>query len=262
MKIKKFHLIIELLIIIVIIVPGCIEKKPNYEYIDPGDWRVETPSIYNDKIVWEDFRNEKSNGDIYLYDLSKKEEYSIIEDNIEQTDIKIYNDKIIWRDGIVNIKMYDLNTKNIKQLSTKFWSYNPEIYDNKIIWRQDNKNGSLNIILYDVKTNKEKLIANNGSTPDIWKNLIVWNDFRNSKLSGSGIPQTMDIYLYDLSLNNEIPISTYHSFKIHPRIYENTIIWADSNDIEKWEWCDRLDFILLDGNHNAKTILHEMDLYV
>ena len=40
----------------------------------------------------------------------------------------------------------------------------------------------------------------------------------------------------------------------------NTIIWADSNDIKKWEWCDRLDFILLDGNHNVKSILHEMDL--
>ena len=40
----------------------------------------------------------------------------------------------------------------------------------------------------------------------------------------------------------------------------NTIIWADSNDIEKWTWCDRLSFILLDGNHNVKTIIHEMDI--
>lgn len=40
----------------------------------------------------------------------------------------------------------------------------------------------------------------------------------------------------------------------------NTIIWADSNDIEEWKWCDRLDFILLDGNHNVQSILHEMEI--
>ncbi len=40
----------------------------------------------------------------------------------------------------------------------------------------------------------------------------------------------------------------------------NTIICADSNDIEKWKWCDRLSFVLLDGNHNVRTIRHEMDM--
>ena len=38
----------------------------------------------------------------------------------------------------------------------------------------------------------------------------------------------------------------------------STIIWADSNDIEKWEWSTYLDFMLLDGNHNVRTVLHEM----
>ena len=40
----------------------------------------------------------------------------------------------------------------------------------------------------------------------------------------------------------------------------NTIIWADSNDIKEWKWNRPLDFILLDGNHNVITILHEMNL--
>jgi hypothetical protein len=40
----------------------------------------------------------------------------------------------------------------------------------------------------------------------------------------------------------------------------NTIILADSNDIEKWEWSDRIDFALLDGNHNPRTIMHEVEI--
>lgn len=40
----------------------------------------------------------------------------------------------------------------------------------------------------------------------------------------------------------------------------NTIICADSNDIKEWKWSTYLNFILLDGNHNTKTIRHEMDI--
>jgi len=40
----------------------------------------------------------------------------------------------------------------------------------------------------------------------------------------------------------------------------NTIIWADSNDIERWRWTQPLNFVLLDGNHNLRTIRHEVSI--
>jgi len=236
MKIQKFPLIIGLLIIIVIIISGCVEKKQRFEYIDPGDWGIEKPSIYKDKIVWEDYRNDKSNADIYLYELSKNKEYPIIIDNIWQKKVGIYDNKIVWQDGATLIKIYDLINNNIQEIPTKNYNYNPKIYKDNIVWMYDSLNGSYNIKFYNIQANDEKLIANNGSAPDIWSNYIVWIDFRNSKLSESGIPQTTDIYLYDLISNQEILISNYKSIKIHPRIYENTIIWADKRNAKSGDF--------------------------
>lgn len=225
---KKNSIRLSFIFILLIILSGCIELKPKYNSYDPGDWMVSEPSIYDDKIVWQDFRNDNSEGDIYLYDLSEEREYPIIEDDVEQTDITIFNDKIIWRENYVHIKMYDLTNKNIIELSPESHKYNPEIYENKVIWRQYFPNGSYWIILYDIETNKELLIANNGSTPDIWDNYIVWIVI--SEVSEFEDDWTTSIYLYDINSNEEMLISNYDSLKFHPRIHKDKIIWVDNRN--------------------------------
>jgi len=74
------------------------------------------PSIYGDKIVYEDYRN--GNSDIYMYDLSSNTEKRITTDNNEQYNPAIYGDKIVWQDyrnGNWDIYMKDLSENLLPQ---------------------------------------------------------------------------------------------------------------------------------------------------
>jgi Uncharacterized conserved protein len=54
------------------------------------------PSIYGDKIVWQDNRN--GNWDIYMYDLTLGLERQLTTDTGNQTDPSIYDNKVVWTD--------------------------------------------------------------------------------------------------------------------------------------------------------------------
>ena len=54
------------------------------------------PRIYEDKIVWEDYRNE--DWDIYMYDLTTNKEMPICTVKGEQASPDIYENRIVWHD--------------------------------------------------------------------------------------------------------------------------------------------------------------------
>ncbi|MEM3074576.1 MAG: hypothetical protein QW727_01385 [Candidatus Pacearchaeota archaeon] len=67
------------------------------------------PSIYENKIVWTDYRNR--NLDIYMYDISTKKETRITTNPSNQSFPSIYGNKIVWideRNGKADIYMYEL----------------------------------------------------------------------------------------------------------------------------------------------------------
>ena len=69
------------------------------------------------------------------------------------------------------------------------------------------------------------------SNPDIYKNLIVWQDERNGD-------ENADIYMYDLSTSKETRITKSGS-AMDPAIYGNRIVWMDgrnggSLDADSW----------------------------
>ena len=96
----------------------------------------------------------------------------------------------------------------------------PAIYGDRIVW-QDNRNGNLDIYMYDLSTSTEMQITTNESNqsgPAIYGNRIVWTDDRN------GISE---IYMYDISTSQETKISTSGSEYSAPEIYNDRIVWQE-----------------------------------
>ena len=119
------------------------------------------PSIYGDKIVWEDLTEETYGfeTDIYLYDISEGKK---------------------------------------RKISNSARARRPAIYGDKIVWDDERIMGNSDIYLYDLSKEEEIRITDapyNQISPKIYDNKIVWIDFRN----GTGFIDNSDIYMYDIS---------------------------------------------------------------
>ncbi|MDN5310700.1 MAG: hypothetical protein PWP14_2094 [Methanolobus sp.] len=110
------------------------------------------PAIYDDILVWQDYRNW--NWDIYTYDLSSEEMKQITTNESVQWEPAIYKDKIAWVDNnrtetylYREIYMYNISTEEILQItdwttpgypeSETSWRGQPSIYENKIVWSDE-----------------------------------------------------------------------------------------------------------------------------
>ena len=62
--------------------------------------------------------------------------------------------------------------------------------------------------------------------PRIQGDRVVWDDMRNPEGTENGLGNS-DIYLYDLSTNQETHVTAALRQQDHPDIYENIIVWKD-----------------------------------
>ncbi len=217
------------------------------------------PSIYEDKIVWEDYRNYDNvnfgNGDIYMYDLSTQQETQITTDLSGQSYPAIYGNKIVWKDwrniddSSADIYMCNLEGNNgditswcntlesngggLKQITgAPFQQQRPAIYEDKIVW-QDFRNPNIDwdIYMYDLSTQQETQITNAVNTqwePAIYEDKIVWQDWRNDDEDAEFV--NTDIYMYDLSTQQETPITNNLRGAWEPAIYGDKIVWEDTRN--------------------------------
>lgn len=105
------------------------------------------PAIYEDRIVYEDWRN--GNSDIYMYNLSTSQETQITTNESDQNSPVISGDRIVWKDyrnGNCGIYMHDLSNSNETQITSESDQNIPVIYGNKIVWA-DRENGNLDIYM-------------------------------------------------------------------------------------------------------------------
>jgi len=185
----------------------------------------ESPSIYEDRIVWHEWRN--GNPEVYVYNISTFNKTEITDDVSNHP--AIYKDRIVW--AINNIHMYNLSTSTETQITndTSHQNY-PAIYGDRIVWT-DSRNegwneygeqyGNLDIYMYDLSTSTEIQITTNNSTqklPAIYEDRIVWEDKRNGN---------WDIYMYNLSTSTETQITTNEFNQGFPAIYGDRIVWVD-----------------------------------
>ncbi|AKB36590.1 cell surface protein [Methanosarcina siciliae C2J] len=194
-------------------------------------------TIYEDKIIWIDGRNQDldnysilGNFDIWMYNLSTREETRVTTSESYKHHPKIYYDKIVWEDwrnGDWDIYMYNISTSKETRITNSGSAYNPDIYGDRIVWvdyRNNSLSGNSDIYMYDISTSKESQITTNATyqfRPIIYKDRIAWTDWRNGGMNNS------DIYMYDISTSEETQITTNGSVQLSPAIYEDKIVWED-----------------------------------
>lgn len=109
-----------------------------------------------------------------------------------------------------------------KQVTTDASAHNdPAIYGNKVVW-EDDRNGHLDIYMYNAANNTTTRITTNASDsqyPRIYGDYIVWQDDRNGP---------WNIYIYNIKTATTQAIDANNSFdQLHPSIYGNTVVWED-----------------------------------
>jgi beta propeller repeat protein len=188
------------------------------------------PDIYENRLVWQDYRNmvnNNANADIYLYDFNTGILKQITTNNSYQSLPAIWGDLIVWEDH----RNADID------------STNSDIY------------------LYNLSTDQEIQITSNPAAqlnPDICENIIVWEDYRNQGNS--------DIYMFDFTTGIEEAVSTFNSYKSHPVVYGNWIVWLDYRnspyaDIYGYNLNTKKEYpIITQADHQDFVILDNLNL--
>jgi len=193
---------------------------------------AESPSIYGDRIVWQDWRNgNRDDGpfNIYMYNISTQKETQITTSGSAGVP-SIYGDRIVWRDWRngyrdsleeeSDVYMYDLSTHKEIRITNRtiffdyFFGFGPCISGNRILYGR-----TYDYCIYDISTQKETHIDDMPiNNPAFFGNIIVCT----SDLEG----RPSNIIMYDISTQKETRISSSDS-AFSPDIDNNIIVWAD-----------------------------------
>ena len=90
-----------------------------------------SPTIYEDRIIWQDNRSGKD--DLYLYNISTSTETQITNDKFQHSNPVLYKDKIVWFQS-QHIHIYDLTNSTDLALNTSVGAGKPAIYEDKVVW--------------------------------------------------------------------------------------------------------------------------------
>ncbi|MDD1679920.1 MAG: DUF11 domain-containing protein, partial [Methanomicrobiales archaeon] len=98
----------------------------------------------------------------------------------------------------------------------------PVIYGDTVVWQDARAGTGLeDIYMLNLSSMVESPVCTEvGSQvhPAVWKNIIVWEDYRNSNA---------DIYMYDLSSQAERPVCVDPAGQTNPTVWGGRIIWED-----------------------------------
>lgn len=133
-----------------------------------------------------------------------------------------------------HLYMYDMSSGRITTLiSNKDGLFSPSIDENKVAYVSYKGNVS-DIHVLDISTGGVKQLTSDPyeqDRPKIYKNMVVWEDDRSRYTKGSRVTNILDIYMYDLATNEEMPLITTQLKEMLPDIYGETVvceIYADA----------------------------------
>ncbi|MEK6963583.1 MAG: MopE-related protein [Nanoarchaeota archaeon] len=204
-------------------------------------------STYKDAIVYQSDKTGYSQ--IYLYNTTSGTTTQITSYLSNHKYPRIYKEKIVYQDDrnhnwpanpYYDIFMYNLTSGTETKITSQTTATFPNIYENRITWLDYRNHAALpdswDVYLYDLNDHTEKRITTQptvyfGYTPDIFASYITWADQRNdpNRSPPANINKT-DIYIYDLTKNQETKISTPNK-TWSPTTDGNYVAYVGRNDL-------------------------------
>ncbi|MCK4758010.1 MAG: Ig-like domain-containing protein [Thermoplasmata archaeon] len=197
------------------------------------------PAIYGNKIVYAANRTDKPDADIYMYVLPSEPpipKVSSPEDGavFNSTDIIDFDASgtIDW-DGDVLSYWWESNLCGSIGSGAKFSRTLPYGYHTIRLWVNDSHGNNVSAGVFNVDcrggamppefVGKVQITTNTSgqSDPDIWGDIIVWEDWRNGN---------KDIYAYNISNGTEFAVCTALAYQDNPTVHGNIIVWRDARN--------------------------------
>ena len=194
--------------------------------------------ISGNRLVWQDNRNEfgehYTHYDIYAYDLEADEEIAVAVAPGAQHWVAIEGDRVVWadnRDSAIlgtdrsgcfacpdnrfDIYLYDFTAGDEVVLDESGANNTmPDIYGDRVIWRDFDKEGRIAIRLYDLDTGETRSLASPSLSGVDWPlvsgDYVVWTVGRACDVvSGAASDVSTGAFAHDLRTDEVKQLSNY-----------------------------------------------------
>jgi len=192
------------------------------------------PAISANIVVWDDYRNSSTGGDIYGKDLSTGREFPVCTAPGSQYWPAISASIVVWMDDRnvsttgSDIYGYDLSTgREFPICTTPGDQWCPAISGAIVVWEDYRNGATTDIYGKDLSTGREFAICTAPDyqwLPAISGNIVVWMDCRNSSTE-------VDIYGKDLATGSEFAVCTVPGTQGWPAISGDIVVWEDWRNV-------------------------------
>jgi len=154
--------------------------------------------------------------------------------------MSVYDEKVVYIDAVGKVFIIDLENEIEYMESSSFLdgtqsACRPSIWEDNIVFEAVDKNEVLNIAVYNITSGNGYWLAgdNKKRAPKIYKNIIVWQDYREFTLSHVDPEKVENIEIYYMNLSNmtEIRVTNEKYQQLSASIYEDRIVWEDLREL-------------------------------
>ncbi len=218
-----------------------LDTSKKIEIVNNGQWQSDW-YINGDIIAWAGHRDRYTQ--VYIRNLKENTETEITNDNTFKSHVSVSGNRLVWEqtlNGTDNhaIFLYDLSTSKETQVTQNdIDSVYPMIYGDNIIYTgnyrsSDNKN-RYDLVVYNLGTGSKIIIESNilsFSGTSIYKNKVIWAEcVKDNGKEGVFLNCIgYDIFMYDIDTGKKTQITNDILDQTYPDIYENKIVWTESN---------------------------------
>ncbi|MBP3962755.1 hypothetical protein [Paenibacillus lignilyticus] len=211
-------------------------------------------------VVWSDLRNEKTplgdlgsydaaNADIFLYNLSTREERQLTTDPSAQINPKIWGNYIVWMDNATDaikeypshwqLVLYNIDTGEQKTITSESGGHtNPDIDAGNVVWENGHRvtkrvlragenvpENNTDIYLYRIETGETTPIAAEDykeGRPQVSGSLVTWEVF-NGSYAG-------DVFVHDIGTGKTTQVTHLDAAQRTPVINGHFVAWMDERN--------------------------------